>query len=171
MRSRGRTGAVRSCVKDCIVNAPGRPWNAPRRFPQRSISIGFPGRGAFACFVAPASARECVAGFENITALVGMVRPHAGVAIGLRLAGSDELSDDGIRVTDAVRGVSAAVAVEEYSPSGRGPAVLVLEYDREKEPIHAVWGIPAGHESPAVLITAYRPNPEKWDSDFLKRRK
>ena len=85
--------------------------------------------------------------------------------------GYDELSEDAILVRDAIRGVSEAVAVEEYPPSGRGPAVLVLEYDRKKEPIHVVWGIPAGHESPAVLITAYRPDPEKWDSDFMKRRK
>jgi hypothetical protein len=85
--------------------------------------------------------------------------------------GYDELSEDGIFVRDAIRGVSESVAVEEYPPSGRGPAVLVLEFDRGKEPIHVVWGIPAGHESPAVLITAYRPNPEIWDSDFMKRRK
>ena len=85
--------------------------------------------------------------------------------------GYDELSEDGIFVRDAIRGVSEAVVVEEYPPSGRGPAVLVLEFDRGKEPIHVVWGIPAGHESPAVLITAYRPNPEIWDSDFMKRRK
>jgi len=85
--------------------------------------------------------------------------------------GYDELSEDGIPVRDAIRGISEAVAVEEYPSSGRGPAVLVLEYDKQKEPIHVVWGIPAGYESPAVLITAYRPNPEKWDDDFVTRRK
>jgi len=38
--------------------------------------------------------------------------------------GYDELSEDGIFARDAIRGVSKAVAVEEYPPSGRGPAVL-----------------------------------------------
>ncbi|CAN5832518.1 hypothetical protein BH23ACT11_BH23ACT11_07140 [soil metagenome] len=85
--------------------------------------------------------------------------------------GYDELSEDQISVRDAVRGILEAVAVEEYPASGRGPAVLVLEYDRENRPIHLVWGIPVGHESPAVLITAYRPSREKWDSDFMTRRK
>jgi len=85
--------------------------------------------------------------------------------------GYDELADDRIPVRDAIRGILEAVAVEEYPGSGRGPAVLVLEYDRENRPIHVVWGIPADHESPAVLITAYRPSPEKWDSDFVTRRK
>jgi len=74
-------------------------------------------------------------------------------------------------VRDAIQGISEAVAVEEYPPSGRGPAVLALEYDRQKEPIHVVWDIPTGHEIPAVLITTYRPNPEQWGTDFVKRRK
>ena len=56
--------------------------------------------------------------------------------------------------------------MEEYPASGRGPAILVLEYDLDDRPIHVVWGIPAGHETPAVLITAYRPNPEKWHELF-----
>lgn len=85
--------------------------------------------------------------------------------------GYDELSEDGIPVREAVRGIVEAVAVEEYSASGRGPAVLVLEYDREDRPIHVVWGIPAGHDAPAVLITAYRPSLEKWSDDFMTRRK
>jgi hypothetical protein len=85
--------------------------------------------------------------------------------------GYDELSDDRIPVRDVIRGILEAVVVEEYPESGRGSAVLVLEYDRENRPIHVVWGIPVGHESPAVLITAYRPGPEKWDSDFVTRRK
>ncbi len=85
--------------------------------------------------------------------------------------GYDELSEDRIQVRDAIRGLRNAILVEEYPASGRGPAVLVLEYDLDDRPIHVVWGIPAGHETPAVLITAYRPNPKKWHEDFLTRRK
>ena len=85
--------------------------------------------------------------------------------------GYDELSADRILVREAIRGLRKAVLVEEYAASGRGPAVLVLEYDLRDQPIHVVWGIPAGHETPAVLITAYRPNPEKWHNDFVTRRK
>lgn len=85
--------------------------------------------------------------------------------------GYDELSDDQIPVRDVIRGLREPVLVEEYPESGRGPAVLVLEYDRNEQPIHVVWGIPAGHETPAVLITAYRPNAEKWHDNFVTRRK
>jgi len=85
--------------------------------------------------------------------------------------GYDELSEDRISVRDAIQGIREAVRVEEYPASGRGPAILVLEYDRAQQPIHVVWGIPVGYESPAVLITAYRPNPDKWNEDFVMRRK
>lgn len=85
--------------------------------------------------------------------------------------GYDELSEDRIPARDAVRGVQGALLVEEYPASGWGPAVLVLEYGEDGEPIHVVWGIPAGREAPAVLITAYRPNPDRWDSDFVTRQK
>jgi hypothetical protein len=41
--------------------------------------------------------------------------------------------------------------------------------DSEINPIHVVWGIPKGARSPAVLVTAYRPDPAKWSSDFIRR--
>jgi hypothetical protein len=85
--------------------------------------------------------------------------------------GFDELSADRIAVRDAVRGIRNAVVVEEYPASGRGPAVLVLEFDGTGQPMHVVWGIPRGHESPAVLITGYRPDPDQWDHSFTQRRK
>lgn len=31
-------------------------------------------------------------------------------------------------------------------------------------------GIPAGHVSPAVLVTAYRPDPARWNPDFTERK-
>jgi hypothetical protein len=85
--------------------------------------------------------------------------------------GFDELFGDRISVRDVIHGVRNAVVVEEYQPSGRGPAILVLEYDAEGLPIHVVWGIPHGYDAPAVLVTAYRPDPERWEESFTQRRK
>jgi len=85
--------------------------------------------------------------------------------------GYDELSSDNLLAREVVEGVSEAVIVEDYPGYPKGSCVLVLQKDKEQRPIHVVWGIPKGHLSPAVLITAYRPDPEVWEDDYLRRRK
>jgi hypothetical protein len=84
--------------------------------------------------------------------------------------GFDELEEDAILAVETVAGVAAATAIEEYPDRARGPSVLTLQHDGYGHAIHVVWGIPAGRRRPAVLITAYRPNPALWDSDFRKRK-
>jgi len=84
--------------------------------------------------------------------------------------GYDELSEDDIPIREILSGVQMAAVVEDYPQFGKGPAVLVLQFDGSKRPVHVVWGIPKGYSSPAVLVTAYRPDPEKWNGDFTGRR-
>jgi hypothetical protein len=85
--------------------------------------------------------------------------------------GYDELAADGVLARDVVAGLSSAELVEDYPDFPKGPCVLVLEQDPNDEPIHAVWGIPKGETSPAVLVTAYRPSADRWTADFKRRRK
>lgn len=61
--------------------------------------------------------------------------------------GYDELAADGISARDGVISIRTGA-----------------------NPIHVLWGIPKGSSSPAVLITAYRPDPMRWEPDFLRRK-
>jgi len=64
-----------------------------------------------------------------------------------------------LTVDDLVAGISAAEAIEEYPNYHAGPAVLTLQADRNGAPIHVLWGLEQTTSRPAVIVTAYRPDP------------
>jgi hypothetical protein len=83
--------------------------------------------------------------------------------------GFRELANDDISSDDVIAGVMAAILVEDYPESRKEPSVLTLQSDRTG-PVHAMWGIPKATGRPAILVTAYRPDPRRWSGDFMQRR-
>jgi hypothetical protein len=83
--------------------------------------------------------------------------------------GFRELRADAIIAEDAISGIETAVVVEDYPDSRKEPSVLVLQHDRDGQAIHVMWGVPKERGTPAILVTAYRPAPARWSSDFMKR--
>jgi len=84
--------------------------------------------------------------------------------------GYEEIAEEGIFIKDIVADIDNGTMVEDYPEYPKGPCVLVLEKDRNAHPIHVVWGIPKGATSPAVVVTAYRPNANMWTDNFTRRR-
>lgn len=84
--------------------------------------------------------------------------------------GYDELANDGLTARELVSGIDKAILVEDYPDYPKGASVLVLQTDTNGQPVHVVWGIPKGHTRPAVLVTAYRPDPSRWSAEFKRRK-
>ena len=85
--------------------------------------------------------------------------------------GYDELANDDLTARELITGIDRAILVEEYPDFPKGPSILVLQTDKNGQPVHVVWGIPKGHNSPAVLVTAYRPEPDRWNANFTDRKR
>lgn len=79
-------------------------------------------------------------------------------------AGSDELSFDEIFFS-----VLQGEVIEDYPDDKPYPSCLIYGDSFKGDPIHSVWAF--NEETKwAVLITVYRPDPERW-VDWRTRRK
>jgi hypothetical protein len=85
--------------------------------------------------------------------------------------GLGKLDSENILLGAIVSGVGSAITIEDYPDAMRGPTVLVLQQDQNGQPIHVLWGIQKATTSPAVLVTAYRPDPLLWSTDLMRRSK
>ena len=84
--------------------------------------------------------------------------------------GLQELSDDAISLVAVIQGIANAVVAEDYPDYAKGPCVLCFQRDELGQPIHVLWGLAANGPDVATILTAYRPDPERWMDDLITRR-
>jgi hypothetical protein len=83
---------------------------------------------------------------------------------------SDRLNERNIRLLELLENLKEGELLEEYPPNPRPfPSCLICSFNQNNEPIHSVWAFNS-NTGFAILITAYYPDPEKWD-DFRTRKK
>ena len=82
-----------------------------------------------------------------------------------------ELDADAITLDEILNTAPSAILVEDYPSASKGPSVLALHRARDGQAVHVVWGLARGTTTPAVLVTAYCPDPDRWTADFMRRRR
>jgi hypothetical protein len=73
----------------------------------------------------------------------------------------DEAADDGLTFDEIYCSVLHGEVIEAYSNDRPYPSCLILGRNFSGEPIHSVWAYNSENQW-AVLITVYRPDPDRW---------
>ena len=73
----------------------------------------------------------------------------------------EEAFDDSLTYEEIYSSVIQGEVIEDYQNDKPFPSCLVLGRNFWGEPIHSVWAYKPENQW-AVLITVYRPEPERW---------
>jgi len=73
----------------------------------------------------------------------------------------EEAFDDGLTYEEIYSSVVQGEVIEDYPKDKPYPSCLILGQNFSGEPIHSVWAYNPDNLW-TVLITVYRPDPERW---------
>jgi len=83
---------------------------------------------------------------------------------------ANEMLADEVSELDAIEGTLSGEIVESYPQAFPFPACLVSGKTVIQTPIHTVWAFDSA-KCYAILVTVYRPDPERWTTNFKVRVK
>ena len=78
------------------------------------------------------------------------------------------LRDRGIKRADVIACIDNGEIIEQYLDDIPFPSCLILGDSESGEPLHVVCALDPGAN--CCAITAYYPNPDKWESDNKTRK-
>lgn len=101
--------------------------------------------------------------FEKVCKAIAQERVHVSEHA------YDEAVEDNLSAVEVLDETANGEAIEDYPIDPRSPSCLVLLTVDEGSPVHAVWAFDDG-SGQAILVTVYRPDPNRWSEDFKQRR-
>jgi hypothetical protein len=81
----------------------------------------------------------------------------------------EETHSDQLTFEEVITSVVNGEIIEDYPTDKPFPSCLIYGQNYKREPIHSVWAYNPENKW-AVLITVYRPDPDRW-IDWKRRRK
>ena len=82
----------------------------------------------------------------------------------------EEAQADRLSIQDIIASVVEGEIIEDYPADKPYPSCLVYGETSTREPVHTVWAYNRENRW-AVLITVYRPDPNRWVEGRKRRRK
>jgi hypothetical protein len=101
----------------------------------------------------------------NIKAIIDAIRGHR---IRITDHADEEAEADHLSFDEIFFSVSQGEIIEEYPDDKPYPSCLIYGATFSDEPVHSVWAYNSNNQW-AVLITVYRPDPQRW-VNWRKRR-
>ncbi len=86
----------------------------------------------------------------------------------ISLHGHLRLNERNISIDDVMKAIETGEVIEQYPKDFPFPSCLILGFSVKKYYIHIVLSL---NDDKIYLITAYVPNPNKWEADFKTRKK
>jgi len=81
---------------------------------------------------------------------------------------TEKLRERKISAHDLEAAIGTGTIIEDYRDDPRGPSCLILGRAGDR-PLHVVCG--QLEERQILIITAYEPDPDEWESDWRTRRR
>ena len=80
----------------------------------------------------------------------------------------EEASNDGISLIEVFETISTGEIIEQYPDDKPYPSCLIYSRLETGDPIHTVWAFNRATNA-IVLITTYRPAPQRWIDGKIRR--
>lgn len=74
-----------------------------------------------------------------------------------------------IDTEEILAALDAGAIIEEYLDDTPYPSCLILGRTQAERPLHVVCA-PVPEERRLIIITAYQPDPSRWEPDFRRRK-
>jgi hypothetical protein len=81
----------------------------------------------------------------------------------------EEAYDDRIPLSEILNTIRTGEILEQYPDDKPYPSCLVYSRLNNGDPIHTVWAFNDATKA-SVLITTYRPDPQRWIDGRIRRR-
>ena len=78
------------------------------------------------------------------------------------------LRERGVKRADLIECIKIGEIIEQYPDDSPFPSCLILGTCKTNKPLHVVVGLDPGVL--CCMVTAYRPDVDKWDADFKIRK-